>query len=74
MPSLVVDSTQQIPMDGKAMAHTAMQDILKAKKRAKVLGVKLPEVTKEQRAAILKWMNSDEKEMKDLATSLNTMM
>jgi len=74
MPSLVVDATQQIPMDGKTMAYDAMQDILKAKKRAKVLGVKLPDASKEQKAAIKKWMSSDVKEMKDLATSLNTFM
>ena len=74
MPALVLDATQQIPMDGKTMAYDAMQDILKAKKRAKVLGVKLPAVTKEQKVSIQKWMTCEEKELRDLATSLNTMI
>lgn len=74
MPGLVSDSTLFIPLDGKSVAFTAMEEILKARKRAKVLGVTLPPASQAQRQALEKWSSSDEKSLKDLATSLKTML
>ena len=73
MPQLVSDATQSIPLDGKDIAYTAMEEILKAKKRAKVLGVDLPRYSSAQLAAIEKWSTNDEKSLQTLATSLKTM-
>jgi hypothetical protein len=73
MPQLVSDATQSIPLDGKDIAYTAMEEILKAKKRAKVLGVDLPKYSSTQISAIEKWASSDEKSLQTLATSLKTM-
>jgi len=74
MPALVSDSTQVIPMDGKTVAHTAMEEILNARKRAKVLGVSLPSATQAQKDAIEKWSKNEEKSISSLANSLKTMM
>lgn len=74
MPALVADSTQTIPMDGKNVAHTAMEEILSARKRAKVLGVSLPSATQTQKDAVEKWSKSDEKAVSSLANSLKTMI
>jgi hypothetical protein len=74
MPALVSDSTQVIPLDGKTVAHTAMEEILNARKRAKVLGVSLPSSTQAQKDAVEKWSKNEEKSISSLANSLKTMM
>lgn len=74
MPALVSDSTQTIPLDGKTVAFTAMEEVLKARKRAKVLGVMLPAATIEQKHAVEKWSKNDEKSLSSLANSLKTMI
>ena len=73
MPSLVSDVTQSIPMDGKEIAFRAMEDILKAKKRAKVLGVELPKLTSVQMESLDKWSKSEENSLSSLASSLKSM-
>jgi hypothetical protein len=73
MPSLVSDVTQSIPMDGKEIAFRAMDEILKAKKRAKVLGVELPKLSLPQMEALDKWSKSEESSLSSLASSLKSM-
>lgn len=61
-PSLTRDAVQPIAKDDAATALRRMNEILAARKRAKALKLRLPEVTEEQKADLAHWARSgDEK-------------
>lgn len=53
--SLVQDSTQNISTVDEKAASRSMQQIIDARKRAKKLGLKVPEITDDQKKSLNKW-------------------
>jgi hypothetical protein len=67
-PALTRDATQDIGKDPSASSR--MTEILDARKRAKVLNLRMPALTKQQKEDIKFWSTSSDQKMSEIAKSL----
>jgi hypothetical protein len=72
-PALTRDATQSINSEDKAIAVLRMREILDARKRAKTLKLKLPDLSQEQKDDLERWSASSDKTAAGVARAISSL-